>query len=107
MRRGVGIALASLGIIAVVLAVALASIGQNLDRERIGRQDLQYTVSELKQKVEQLSNERDRLIAERDRIDKKSQDQLTAIEQLKAELDRLRNQLTAAESRMPDQPTAP
>jgi uncharacterized protein YoxC len=61
MRRGVVITVSALGGLAVVLAIALAIVGTNLDEVRLERDDLQYEVNDLRQELDALSAERDEL----------------------------------------------
>ena len=84
MRRGIVIALAVLGVLAVGLMVALSSVGTNLDQVRLERDDLQFESEDLQKEVETLSTERDEL---RRQVD----EQLKTIEQLKAEAGRPNN----------------
>ncbi len=101
MRRGTVIALWILGALVVIFAIALASVGTDLDRTRMTREDLQTEVDDLQGEVETLTDARQTLQSKTDR-------QLTQIEQLKAELEQLRNQKNqaAAPSASP-QPSAP
>ena len=85
MRRGVVVALTVLGAGVILLAVALASVGMELDTSRIERDDLRESVVELE-------GERDSLSSDREQFQQKVQDQLNAIEHLKAELERTRGQ---------------
>jgi len=76
MRRWVVMTMAGLGVLTVVLAIALASIGTNLDRARIERDDLQFEANDLQQEV-------DTLTAERDRFKSQVDEHAKTIEQLK------------------------
>ena len=89
MRRGMIIAVAILGVLVVILAVALAKVGSDLDSERIDRQDLQTQTTDLEQEVDSLSFERDTL-------QEQTNEHLKTIEQLKADLERHRAQQQAA-----------
>ncbi len=83
MRRGVIIALSVMGVLLVVLAVALAKVGTDLDLVRIERDDLQYYVEDLEQELDLLTSERGEL---QQHVD----EQLKTIEQQKIELERAR-----------------
>lgn len=61
MRRGVVIALGILSVVAVVLAVALATVGTKLDEQRLESADLQYELDDLQSQVDSLMQERDEL----------------------------------------------
>ena len=85
MRRGIIIAVAMLGVLVVILAVALAKVGSDLDNERIGRRDLQLEADNLEQEVDSLSSERDTL-------QQQTEEHMKTIEQLKADLEHHRAQ---------------
>ena len=80
MRRGVVIAFAVTGLIVVILAIALSTVGSDLDQARIERDDLQLEVDDLHQEVDTVSGERDQL-------KQQAEEQGKALEQFKAELD--------------------
>jgi peptidoglycan hydrolase CwlO-like protein len=84
MRRGIVIALVGLGVLVVILAVALASVGSRFDEVEIERDDLEFEVGQLEQDVAALTGERDTL-------KRQAEEQLKTIEQLKAELERTRS----------------
>lgn len=67
----------------VILAVALASVGAQLDQARIEQGDFEADLEALEVEVDELTEERDTLRATVDA-------QLQAIEQLKADLERQR-----------------
>ncbi len=52
------------GLIVVVLAAALATIGTDLDRTRLEREDLEYEVEGLQEEIDTLTEERDQLKAQ-------------------------------------------
>lgn len=78
-----------LTLVVVGLAVALATVGSQLDTSKLDQQDLETEVGELEQEVDALSEERDMLQGQVD-------DQLKSIEQLKVELDRSRGSAAPA-----------
>lgn len=84
MRRGIVIALSVLGVLVTILAVALASVGSRFDKVEIERDDLEFEVDQLEQDVATLTDEREML-------KRQAEEQLTTIEQLKAELERTQN----------------
>lgn len=94
MRRGMIIGVAVLGVLVVILAVALAKVGSDLDSERIDRQDLQTQTVDLEQEVDSLSSERDTL-------QEQTEEYLKTIEQLKADLERHRTQPQATNAPSP------
>ena len=85
MRRGTIIGFGILGVVLVILAGALASVGTNLDKTRLERDDLQFEVDNLNQEVDTMTEDRQKLQTQVD-------EQLKSIEQLKADLERTRNQ---------------
>lgn len=84
MRRSILIALSILGALVVILLVAVASVGSDLDEVRIERDDFEIEVEDLQRQVDSLTEERDRL--QRD-VEERSK----TIEQWKAELERARS----------------
>ena len=70
-------------------AVALATVGTQLDEVRIERDDLEFETSDLQQSV-------DALTTERTDLQRQAEEQLKAIEQLKGELERLRQNTPAS-----------
>ncbi len=58
MRRWVVVVLIGLGALAVVLAASLAFVGTQLDDAKIGRQDLEFEVEDLRQELNSVSEER-------------------------------------------------
>lgn len=85
MRRGVMMALSVMGAVVVILAIAVASVGTDLDETRIERDDLQFELDDLRLEVDAVSTARRGLQAQ-------TEEQLKTIEQLKAQLDHLRSQ---------------
>ncbi len=83
MTRRTIIIIAGLGVLLVVLAVALASIGTQYDRTRIDRDELQFERDGLEDQVNSMSKDADHLKT-------LSDEQRKTIEQLKAELERTR-----------------
>ena len=83
MRRGVVIAFAVTGLVVVILAIALATVGSDLDKARIERDDLQLEVDDLQQEVNTVSGELDQL-------KQQAEEQHKVLEQAKTELDRTR-----------------
>lgn len=100
MSRRMVIGFAVLGALVVVLGISLAWVGTNFDRERIEREDLQSTVDALEIDVDQLSGERDQL-------QQQTQEQTKTIEQLKADLERARNEAKAASPAAAGSPATP
>lgn len=88
MRRGWIIGLTALGVVSVVLMVALASVGTQLDQARLDRDDLELELDDLSAEAESLRDERDTVKTERDSLKTKVDEQLQTIEQLKGELER-------------------
>ena len=84
MRRGVVIGLSVIGALCVLLAVAVARVGTQLDQARIERDDLQF-------EVEDLRNESQSLKAERDTLKRQVNDKLKTIEQMKTEAEKFQN----------------
>ena len=83
MRRGMLIGLSVTGVLCLVLIIAIAKIGTQLDQARIERDDLQF-------EVEDLRNESQSLKADRDTLKQQVDEKLHAIEQMKAEAEKLR-----------------
>ena len=98
MRRGVVIGFAALGVIAVVLAVTLATIGTQLDQARLERNDLQFQVEDLQSESDTLRTERDSLQKERETLKTQVGEQLKAMEQLKGEVSQARSQPQSSET---------
>ncbi len=80
-RRGIGIVLSLLGGATVVLMVALAVVGTELDETRLDRQTLKSAVGDLQQEI-------DRLIQQRQMLKQQADERLRTTEQLKVELTR-------------------
>ena len=80
----------------VVLAVALAVVGSQFDKVRLDNDDLEAEVQDLQSQVESLQSERDSLATEHDKFKSQVDEQLQAIERLKAENGRARNQPQAS-----------
>ena len=103
MRRGVLIGLIATVVICIVLAVAVASIGTQLDQVRLDRDDLELQVDDLQGEVDSLRTERDTMKRERETLKIRTEEQLKTIEQLKAESGRTANSQTQP-SQHPQQP---
>jgi peptidoglycan hydrolase CwlO-like protein len=88
MQRKWIIGLTVLGVISVVLMVALASVGTQLDQARLDRDDLELELEDVSAETESLRGERDVIKHERDSLKTQVDEQLQAIEQLKGELER-------------------
>ena len=99
MRRGTIIALSVLAVFVVILAIALASVGTRFDTVAIERDDLQFEVGQLEQDM-------DGITTERDTLKRQTEDQLKAIEQLKAELERTKSAQAAAVSQASSEGTS-
>ena len=99
MRRGIIIGLVVTGALLVILAVALATVGTQLDEARIGKEDLQFEVESLQQEVDALSKERETLQRQVD-------DQRKSLEQSNTELGRLHGQATEPAAAAPAAPDA-
>ena len=78
-----------LGGVVVVLAAALAWVGTHLDQERLGRQQLEDD-------YDSLQNEYEAVQTERDELQQKSNEHVKTIEQLQAELERMRKNASGA-----------
>jgi len=98
MKKGIVIGLIVSAVFCFILAVAVSVIGTQLDEAKIQREDLKVELARTKDQADSLRYERDSLKTsqeftqvERESLEKKVGDQLKAIEQLKAELDRVRN----------------
>ena len=88
MRRAWIIGLSVLGVLSVLLMVALASVGTQLDQARLDRDDLELELDDISAETESLREERDTVKNERDSLKTKVDEQLQTIEQLKGELER-------------------
>ena len=100
MRRGTIIALSVLAVFVVILAIALASVGTRFDTVAIERDDLEFEVGQLEQDMNGITTDRDTL-------KRQTEDQLKAIEQLKAELERTKSAQSQASSEGTSQVSAP
>lgn len=101
MRRTVVILASVMGLLLVILAIALASVGTQFDEARIELKDLHSDVDDLQQEVDDLS-------VERDTLQQRASEQLKTIEQLKAELERVRaTQANAQTSQPANTPASP
>ena len=78
MRRGIIIGLSVMGVILVILALALASVGTELDQTRIEREEYQSQVGDLQEELDGLTQDRERLQQQVD-------EQLKTIEQWKVQ----------------------
>ncbi|MBI4322652.1 MAG: hypothetical protein HY596_00050 [Candidatus Omnitrophica bacterium] len=94
MRRGVLIGLIAAVVLCIVLAVAVASIGTQLDETRLDRDDLEMQVDDLQGELDSLRTERDTVKTERETLKTRTEEQLKTIEQLKAESGRTANSQT-------------
>jgi uncharacterized protein YoxC len=83
MRRSLVIALSVMGVLLVLLALAVASIGTELDEARIERDDLWTEAEDLRQELDAISQERNKL---QEQVD----EQVKAIESLKVQQERAR-----------------
>ena len=72
-----------MGVLLVLLALAVASIGTELDEARIERDELSTEAEDLRQELDSLSEERNRL---KEQVD----EQVKAIEQWKVQQERAR-----------------
>lgn len=88
MRQKWIIGLSLLGAFSVVLMIALASVGSQLDQARLDRDDLELEVEDVSAEADSLRDERDIIKTERDSLKTKVDEQLQMIEQLKGELER-------------------
>ena len=95
MRRSVVVALAVMGLIIVVLAIALASVGTQVDKMRLNRSDLELDIGDFQDEIQTLTQERDALRTERDTLKAQVAKHLETIQQLKAEAEQARTQVTA------------
>ena len=93
-RRIVSISLSVTGALLVILMVALARVGTDLDRARINRDDLQFEVDDLNEKV-------DGLTTERDQLQQQLGEQHKTVEQLKVEAERVRKSQAASAAAAP------
>jgi hypothetical protein len=94
MKRRIVIALSILGLAVVVLALALASVGSELDQARIDRDDYLFQVEDLQGELDAISEERERLQTQVD-------EQLKAIEQWKVHAERSRGSDETSDSAEP------
>ena len=94
MRRRVVIALAVMGLIIVVLAIALASVGTQVDKMRLNRSDLELDIGDFQDEIQTLTQERDALRTERDALKTQVAEHLKTIQQLKGEAEQARTQTT-------------
>ena len=81
MRRGVVIGISIMGVVLVILAVALATVGTQLDQAKIRHEDLQFEVDDLRQQVTLLSDERGKLRQQLEEQQKEAQRLHTELEQ--------------------------
>ena len=95
MKRHVVIALAVMGVVIVVLAIALASVGTQVDKMRLNRSDLELDIGDLQAEIESLTDDNETLRTEHDELQQQVEAHLTTIQQLKAEVERARTQTTA------------
>ena len=97
MRKSLIIAVSIMGVVIVVLAVALASVGTHLDDTRIERDELKFNLEDLQQQADALS-------AEREQLDATLKEQRQSVDRLKADLERARSQAQAQGSGEPPAP---
>ena len=83
MRRGLIITCSILGVLALILTVALASVGTRLDQTEIDRRSLEFDVDQLEQDLTSLTTKQDAL-------NQQAEEQRKTIEQLKADLEKAR-----------------
>src|SRR3989338_994960 len=95
MRRSVVIALAFMGVVVVVLAISLASVGTQVDKMRLNRSDLELDIGDLQAEVESLTDENETLRTERDELQGQTEEHLSTIQQLKHEVEQARTQAAA------------
>jgi septal ring factor EnvC (AmiA/AmiB activator) len=88
MRKAWIIGLSVLGVLAVVLMMALASVGTQLDQARLDRDDLETEIDDVGAEADSLRAERDAIKTERDSLKTQVDEQLQTIEQLKGESER-------------------
>ena len=96
MRRGLIISLASVGGLCVLLAVAVGTIGSQLDQTRLDREDMSQEIERLRGEAERLSAERDSAKSAQDSVrseqaslkSKVDQQDMT-IEEMRLELERM------------------
>ena len=91
VRRNVVCAFLGVGGLVVILAVALASVGTEMDQLRIEREDFQFEMDRLQQQVDALTGEK---VALQQQVEKQRatvEDQHETIKRWRAELERLRN----------------
>ncbi len=91
MSRGVRIGLIITMALCIVLGIAIASVGTQLDEVRLQRDDLQV-------EVQDLQAESDTLRAERDTLKQRVEDQVKTLEHIKTQLAEERNQAQAPEA---------
>ena len=95
MKRHVVIALAVMGVVIVGLAIALASVGTQVDKMRLNRSDLELDIGDLQAEIESLTEDNETLRTEHDELQQQVDAHLTTIQQLKAEVERARTQTAA------------
>ena len=95
MRRRIVIVLGLMGLIIVALAIALASVGTQVDKIRLNRSDLELDIGDLQAELDALTQEQDALQTERDALKAQVDAQLETIQQLKAEAERAQAQTPA------------
>jgi len=88
MRRGVMFGIIAAAAVCFILAIALASVGTELDQARLERDDLEIEAEDLRSEVDSLRKEHGALEKERDTLKTKVGEHVKSIEQLKAELER-------------------
>ena len=95
MKRHVVIALAVMGVVIVGLAIALASVGTQVDKMRLNRSDLELDIGDLQAEIESLTEDNETLRTEHDELQQQVEAHLTTIQQLTAEVERARTQTAA------------
>jgi cell division protein FtsB len=95
MRRRIVIVLGLMGLIIVALAIALASVGTQVDKMRLNRSDLELDIGDLQAEIDALTEENDALRDERDALTGQVEEQRKTIQQLTAEAEQARTQTTA------------
>lgn len=98
MRRGIVVLISVMGLILVVLAITLASVGTQFDQARVELTNLQFDVEDLQETVEGATEARDTL-------QRQVEEHLKTIEQLKAELERIRSSAHSASAAPTTTPT--
>jgi len=84
MKRGVLIGYSMLGVLVIILGVALAHVGTQLDKTRLSQVDLQTEIDDLEQEVDALNEQRDTLASERDTLKADLEERIKALEAEKA-----------------------